>query len=230
MVWQSPEKPAEITEKRLIEAILDGHFPINSTLPGERSLAEQLGVTRPTLREAMQRLARDGWLEINQGKPTRVRNYWQEGSLAVLASVARHHRHLPDDFICNLLIVRQLLAPTYASLAVKNSPGELVSLLDRILMIPGDAPSYAAADWELHYKMTVSSGNPLFTLILNGFKDLYPEIGEVYFRSSEARERSMGFYKELRTCAQAGDSVAAKQVTESVMKDSIEIWNRISEG
>jgi DNA-binding FadR family transcriptional regulator len=45
--WTAPPKPAELTTNRLIDAILDGSFPANSTLPGERQLAEMLGVTQP---------------------------------------------------------------------------------------------------------------------------------------------------------------------------------------
>jgi len=63
MQWDTPMKPAELAENRLVEAILEGTFPINSSLPAERELAEMLGVTRPTLREVLQRLSRDGWLE-----------------------------------------------------------------------------------------------------------------------------------------------------------------------
>ena len=74
MTWQPTPKPAEVAESRLVQAILDGDFPINSTLPAERELAHLLGITRPTLREVLQRLSRDGWLEIRHGKPTRVRN------------------------------------------------------------------------------------------------------------------------------------------------------------
>ena len=62
MNWQPIQKPAEIAESRLLEAILSGSFPINSNLLWERDLAKQLGVTRPTLREVLQRLARDGLL------------------------------------------------------------------------------------------------------------------------------------------------------------------------
>lgn len=82
--WSAPPKIAEITERRLLDAILDGSFPIDSKLPPERELAGMLGVTRPTLREALQRLSREGWLEIHHGKQTRVKNYWQEGNLLIL--------------------------------------------------------------------------------------------------------------------------------------------------
>mgnify|MGYP000255308314 CR=1 FL=1 len=61
--WPAPVKPAELTYSRLIDAVLDGTFPANSTLPGERQLAELLGVTRSTLREALQRLAGKGAAE-----------------------------------------------------------------------------------------------------------------------------------------------------------------------
>ena len=40
--WQHISKPAQIAERRLISAILDGTFAINH-LPGERELAEFLG-------------------------------------------------------------------------------------------------------------------------------------------------------------------------------------------
>ena len=55
----------------------------------ERELAGQLGVTRPTLREALQRMARDGWIKIQHGRSTRVRNFWREGNLGVLSGIAR---------------------------------------------------------------------------------------------------------------------------------------------
>jgi len=230
MNWTIPPKPAELTEKRLIEAILDGVFPVNSNLPGERALAELLGVTRPTLREAMQRLARDGWLEINQGKPTRVRDYWREGNLGVLATITRYHDHLPENFICNLLFVRQLMAPTYARLAVECKVECLIPLLEELTNLPDNASAYASADWDLHYQLTVCSGNPIFTLILNGFKELYPVVGKVYFQSHQARSRSKQFYQDLLVCARTGDAQGAHAVTDQVMRDSLEIWCQVTGG
>jgi GntR family negative regulator for fad regulon and positive regulator of fabA len=230
MNWNTPQKPAEITETRLIEAILNGHFSINSTLPGERELAAQLGVTRPTLREALQRLARDGWVEINQGKPTRVCNYWQEGNLAVLASIARHQANIPDDFVNNLLAIRQLMAPSYARAAIENNPKCLLTLLTSYPDLPEEPEAYAEADWELHRQMTICSGNPVFTLILNGFQDLYPVMGRMYFQNSEARSASQRFYLGLLNSAQSNDPDAAEQVTRQAMETSSRIWNSLVKG
>src|SRR5512143_3317361 len=101
--WNPIRKPAEIAEWRLLEAILSGRFAVHSSLPGERDLAAQIGVTRPTLREALQRLARDGWLDIQQGKPTRIRDYWQEGNLGVLSILAQMPAQQTPDFVADLL-------------------------------------------------------------------------------------------------------------------------------
>jgi GntR family negative regulator for fad regulon and positive regulator of fabA len=224
MDWEAPPRPAELTESRLIEAILDGLFPIDSHLPAERDLASQLGVTRPTLREALQRMARDGWLEINHGKPTRVRDYWTEGSLGVLGAIARNQQNLPPDFIPNLLHVRLLLAPTYARLAAERQPDKIIRRLQTNLAMPDDPATYARADFELHRQLAVSSGNPVFTLILNGFEDLYLEMGQRYFSLTEARQHSRQFYQRLLDAARTGDLDEVEAVTRTVIDRSQSLW------
>lgn len=53
---------------RALEArLLDGHYPAGARLPAERALAEELGVSRGTLREAIQRLAARGLLASRIG-------------------------------------------------------------------------------------------------------------------------------------------------------------------
>ncbi|OGO18215.1 MAG: hypothetical protein A2Z14_15685 [Chloroflexi bacterium RBG_16_48_8] len=224
MDWEAPLRPAELTEHRLIEAILDGHFPINSRLPPERELATQLGVTRPTLREALQRLARDGWIEIQHGKPTRVRNYWEEGGLGVLGSLARNQHPLPADFIPNLLAIRTLLAPTYARLAVQQAPLAVKHLLHAVTDIPDSPEAFAQADWSLHSQLTVLSGNPVFTLILNGFKDLFARMANLYFSLPPARTRSKSFYQDLLNSVEQENPQAAEEITRKMMEESLTLW------
>jgi GntR family negative regulator for fad regulon and positive regulator of fabA len=224
--WEQPPRPAEWAESRLVEAMLDGRFPPGSALPPERELAGLLGVTRPTLREALQRLARDGWLEIRQGRPTRVRDYWEEGGLGVLDAIARHHGYLPEGFVEHLLEVRLLLAPTYARLAVEAHPGEIAEFLAPYERLADDPAVYAAADWDLHHRLTVASGNPVFVLILNGFSALSQTLALVYFRPAEARRASDGFYRGLLQAAADADSGRAESLTREVMAESIRLWRR----
>lgn len=228
MHWDLPLRPAELVEHRLINAIVDGDFPINSNLPPERDLAQLLGVTRPTLREALQRLARDGWLEIHHGKSTRVRDYWHEGNLAVLGTIARYQDHVPPDFVPNLLQVRELLAPAYARLAVKRAAKSLAKFLEHYQDLADTAEVFAQADWEVHRYLTIESGNPIFTLIFNGFKELYQPMGNVYFAPAKARARSRRFYAELLQAAQTRDAERAEAITREVMQDSINLWKSVN--
>ena len=225
--WHSVKKPAEIAETRLIKAILDGDFSINSYLPGERELAESLGVTRPTLREALQRLERDGWVEIHQGKPTRVRNYWEEGSLGVLNSLASYPDHLPDRFIPDLLTVRLAMAPTYTAMAIEKSPDKIIHLLEERQTLPDEPQAYAHFDWQVHHVLTRLSENTVFVMILNGFKDLYLHLAPFYFSNASARQHSMHFYQDLSQVSTNPNPNKARILTDMVMRESMIFWQQV---
>ena len=229
MSWSSaPQKPAEFAETRLVDAILEERFPVGSNLPAERELAGTLGITRPTLREALQRMARDGWIEIRQGKPTRVRNYWQEGNLGVLGAIARRPEHQNTDFIPNLLSVRQLIAPAYTRLAIQNDPQAIYEVLSEFPELDDKPEVFASYDWKLHHNLTVVSGNPVFTLILNGFNGLYQQMGELYFASKISRGHSRSFYTMLLAAVQDRDPIRAGEITNQIMGESLAHWRRIS--
>ena len=227
MNWSPPLRPAELSEQRLIQAILDGTFAAGSTLPGERDLAGQLGVTRPTLREALQRLARDGWLEINHGKPTLVKDIWRDGNLNVLSALVRYGQGLPSDFVTNLLQVRLAMAPAYARAAVERNPQGVVELLAEHADLENEPQAFARFDWQVHRDLTLLSGNPVFTLILNGFADFYVRLATLYFAQAEARTASRAFYADLMGAAQSGDVDAAGAITQRVMEESIALWQAL---
>jgi GntR family negative regulator for fad regulon and positive regulator of fabA len=228
MDWEPPARPAEAAESRLINAILEGRYPIDSSLPPERELADLLGVTRPTLREALQRLARDGWLDISQGRSTRVRDYWHEGSLGVLAAMARHPEALPAEVVPNLLAVRLALAPAYARLAAERAPQAVAELLRTLVTLPDEAQAFARGDWTLHYTLSLASGNPLFTMILNGFLDLYSAMALRYFAPPHNRAHSRAFYTALLHAFEGGNPKTCETLTREAMHQSIDLWRAAS--
>src|SRR5512143_3987158 len=217
--WDPVQKPAEIAEQRLLDGILSGHFAVNSYLPGERDLATQIGVTRPTLREALQRLARDGWLDIQHGKPTRVRDYWQEGNMAVLSVLVQMPSQRTPDFVAYLLEVRGLLAPTYTRQAMEQAAPEIAALLSNYANLEESPSAFARADWKLHFLLTQRATNPIFRLLLNSFQDLYQVMAEHYFASAESRARSRAYYAELLSCAKKGAFLKAETLTRAVMEE-----------
>ncbi len=226
--WNPIQKPAEIAEQRLLDAILSGHFAVNSYLPGERDLAAQIGVTRPTLREALQRLARDGWLDIQHGKPTRVCDYWQEGNMGVLSVLAQMPSQQSPDFVTHLLEIRVLLAPAYTRQAMEQASSEITALLTKYADIEETPAAFARADWDLHHLLTQRAANPIFRLLLNSFQNLYQVMGERYFVPAENRKRSRVYYAELLNCAKKSAFLKAETLTRDVMEESLALWKKSS--
>jgi len=114
-------RPTQYVEKILVTAILDGTYSCVTALPNERSMEQQMGVTRPTLRETLQRLAGEGWITIHHGKPTVVNEYWQEGGLRLLGTLSKYSEYLPNGFITHLLEVRLTMLPSVAGRAADFS-------------------------------------------------------------------------------------------------------------
>lgn len=226
--WKPIQKPAEVAEQRLLDAILGGRFAVNSCLPGERDLAARLGVTRPTLREALQRLSRDGWLDIQHGKPTRVRDYWQEGSMGVLSTLAQMPSQQTPDFVTHLLEIRVLLAPAYARQGIEQAASEIAALLADYAKLADEPAAFARADWELHHLLTLRAANPIFRLLLNSFQNLYQVMGGRYFIPAENRNRSRIFYAELLACAKRKAHLKAEALTRDMMEESLALWKKSS--
>ncbi len=224
MNWNAPQKPNDYAEQALITAVLDHTFPPGSTLPGERTLAADLGVTRPTLREAIQRLARDGWFTVRQGKPTAVNDFWRDGGLNVLNTLVKHSDHLPPNFITHLLELRLHLAPAYTRAAVAQAGAQVADFLAGHVDLADTAVAYASYDWHLHRRLTRLSDNPIFTLILNGFVGFYQEMAQLYFAPPPARARSRQFYADLLTAVRANEADEAERLTRVVMQESIQLW------
>jgi len=229
MNWSAPQRPVDYAEQALITAILEGVYPPGTTLPGERDLAVQLGVTRPTLREVLRRLERDGWLSVRQGKPTTINHIWHDGGLNVLSAIVRYSQHLPPDFILNLLKVRLVLAPAITCAAVERAAEAVVALLADYGSLAEEPQAYAAYDWTLQRTLTILSGNPIYTLILNGFTGFYETAARLYFEPPESRAVSREFYAGLLDAARRSDANAAEQVTRDTMQKSILLWQAVSD-
>jgi GntR family negative regulator for fad regulon and positive regulator of fabA len=162
-----------------------------------------------------------------------VNDVWTEGGLSVLAGLAEHGE-IPKGFVKQLLEVREVLAPAYAREAVRHAPARVAAFLARAEGLGPGALEWTAFDWELHHLLAVSSGNPVYTLILNGFRGLFARMAAIYFEGPEARETSREFYAALRVAALAGDASGAGNVTRAVMARSVELWRplerRIAKG
>ncbi|MCA9930459.1 MAG: fatty acid metabolism transcriptional regulator FadR [Anaerolineales bacterium] len=226
MNWEAPKRPLDHTESALVQAVLDETFPIGSKLPGERKLAEMLGVTRPTLREALRRLERDGWFTVTHGKATEVNDYWKDGRMNVLSNLVQHADSVPPNFVANLLQIRADMAPSYTCAAVSRHPHNMVTIFRQGAALPDTTEAFAAFDWQLHRTLTIASENPIYTLILNGFADFYERMAQLYFLPASTRSRSRTFYQTMVSLIEQQDLQQIETAVRAVMHESIELWQQ----
>jgi GntR family transcriptional regulator, negative regulator for fad regulon and positive regulator of fabA len=218
-----PVRPALHVEQLLVTRILDGTLLPGSALPNERDLAKQMGVTRPTLREILQRLANEGWLTIRHGKSTVVNDYWKKGGLGLLGTMARYGENLSDALVTNLLEVRTTLLPDVAAKAVENERNTLVAILKQAEELDEDPEAFAEYDWGLQSAMAEASGNPIYRLILNDFGPVFNILAVRYFGLQKARDASRKYYGEVLTAIES-KTTDLKRVVRSMMEQSIELW------
>src|SRR2546426_11618877 len=78
------QRVAEEIVEQLRSPILKGSFAPGDKLPPERKLAEELGVNRASLREAIKKLEHIGLVKTRQGEGTRVLDWMQTASLELV--------------------------------------------------------------------------------------------------------------------------------------------------
>ena len=223
---QKPVKPAQFAETQLLEAILDGRYRPGDLLPGERILAQSLGVTRPTLRETLQRMSKEGWVTIAHGKSTRVNDYLASGGLGVLNTLSRFDHHLSSGMITHLLEVRTLIFPGVAQKAVENDPAGILAYLGAGATPDMGAKSFAAYDWGLQMLMVKITQNPVLKMMFNDFALVYHRLGQLYFSHARARKMSLEYYGELALALQDKEALVQKLVERTMARAKM-FWQEI---
>ena len=222
------ERATDWAERHLIESIVSGVYPPNTDLPGERTLSKELDIARPALREAMQRLSRDGWLDIQQGKPTRIKDYLKDGNLNILAGLLKADPDLVPNLVPDLLEMWQLLAPQYTASSVRRAPGLILDLLESFSKIPEDAESFAKSMWELHHMLIAYSDNLVYGLIFNTFRDFYQQLAAYYYSTPEHRKLARKLWAELIPSVESLDTTTSAEMVTGFVADTAEFWKDIT--
>ena len=219
------QSPAGFAEEYIVKSIWNGHFAPGTILPAERELSELIGVTRTTLREVLQRLARDGWLTIQHGKPTRVNNFWETSGLNILETLARLDEDGMPQLVDQLLSARTNISAIYIRGAVRNAPDRVAELLEQAEGLEDTADALAEYDYQLNHDLAMASGNPIYVLVLNGFKGLYSRIGNFYFSNPEARKLARKYYADLKAVATEEKRDEAAMLVRDYGYASGRIWH-----
>lgn len=223
------KSPAGFAEEYLIESIWKNRFPPGSILPAERELSELIGVTRTTLREVLQRLARDGWLTIRHGKPTQVNNFWETSSLSILEDLVRLDPERLPELVRDLLSARTNISVIFIRAAIKREPEKVLEVLAEADSLEDNNEAFTEYDFRMLHKLAFLSGNLVYALILNGFDNMYRILGRIYFEHAEARELAKDFYKQLKKITLDNDADSSLPVIRNYGMNSGLIWQQYQE-
>lgn len=175
----------KVVEQSIRKSVLDGTLSVGSMLPGETELAEQLGVTRPTVREAFRSLENSGLI----GRGPRRRMVVTAPEAHVVSDAMHNSMVLHGVSYRELWEVNIALEPAAADLAARSASSDLLEAIETNLewtsRVLADPDELAKADIEFHELVAQASGNralllarePLGQLLLPAYRTVIREIG-----------------------------------------------------
>ncbi len=144
---------------KIKQMILSGELAPGDRLPKESDLAERLGLSRNSLREAVRALALINVLDVRQGDGTYVTSLEPRLLLDTMSFVLDLHR---DDTVLQFFEVRRILEPAATAMAAEQMTEPEIEELRAILeALPPDPTieELVANDLEFHRRIAVGSGN-----------------------------------------------------------------------
>ncbi|WP_424987213.1 FadR/GntR family transcriptional regulator [Microbulbifer sp. S227A] len=179
---QSIGKTVRIVVDKLLVRIQSGEYPPDSRLPSERALAAELGVSRNTVREALDILESRDMVRRRQGSGSFVTFDSHRPDAPAPGSVGE--RTSPLDH----LIVRSIIEPEMTRLAVMNmTPRDLEDLAQVVAQIEAvrtDLNEFIRCEEAFYRTIARATRNPL----LEACYDLTIEVCRQSFRTALMRK------------------------------------------
>ena len=153
---------------QLLQEIMAGGFSAGDRLPTENQLAQRFSVSRPVVREALQRLQTDGVVLARQGSGTYVQRSPSQ-------RVAELTREFSLHEVLQSLELRLALEELSARLAARHRTDEQMRAIeqarDALHEVFGQGPEAKEADYAFHQAIAAGSGNALLVEALDQLSD-----------------------------------------------------------
>ncbi|WP_030434447.1 FadR/GntR family transcriptional regulator [Actinoplanes subtropicus] len=159
--------------KRIKDMIVTGELRPGDRLPKEADLADRLGLSRSSLREAVRALSLIRVLDVRQGDGTYVTSLRPETLLDTVGFVLDFHG---DDSVLYVLEVRRILEPAATAMAARMMSDREIESLGSLVSVTGDVSASGdidglnellAADLEFHRRIALGSGNPVLASLID---------------------------------------------------------------
>lgn len=214
------EPLADQAARLLLERVRAGEWGLGAKLPGETTLAPQLGVGRSTVREAIRQLAGRGVLASRQG-----------------AGVFVTALDAPDDWdvvlrrsdIATVIEARVAIEAEAASLAAgRRTPTELRAMrraFEQRGLARSAIEEHVDADTAFHRSIVVAAHNPILTELFDGFtpRSRQSMIDMLRLRGTFGSDADHDVHAEILRAIADGDATAAATLSRAHLI-SIKDW------
>jgi len=217
----SPEKLSSAVTRQIETLILRGILRPGERLPAERELAERLGVSRPSLREAVADLQEKGLLTARAGAGIYVADVLGSAFSPALIRLFAGHDEAVFDYIAFRRDLEGLAAARAARLASDTDLQVIQTVMDKMDAAhrktnPADE---ARLDAEFHMAIIEASHNVIMLHMMRSMFQLLREgvfyNRQVMFRQRTTRGVLVDQHRRINTAIQARDPEAARAAVET---------------
>jgi GntR family transcriptional regulator, transcriptional repressor for pyruvate dehydrogenase complex len=199
------EEVAKQIERLILKKLQPG-----DKLPSERELAEMLGVSRSSIRDAIRSLELIGMVEPRQGAGTVVREISASAVVTPIASVLTQKR----QFVSELLDFRKMLEPPLAARAATHASTDEIGEMEEILarqeakLHRGEVA--IEEDSEFHYSVAMASENSVVLKVLDVLMDLLRDTRERSLQVEGRPQKSLAGHRRIFAAIKRRDAEAAE--------------------
>lgn len=202
--------------RKLSAFLLSGKVQPGERIPSERRLAEQLGVGRSVVREALKSLTLLGLIEVRQGDGT----YLKRADSAMLPQALEWGLLLGSKRINDLIEARHHIEVVTAGLAADRRDDVALADLRRLLSAmrkTKDADKFVAADVDFHFRLAEASGNQTLAQILANVRSLLQVWISRVMHAADDFAPTIAEHVAIYDAVEAQDAQAAQAAMEAHM-------------
>ena len=193
------------------QMIVRGELHAGQRLPPERELAVQLGVSRPSLREAIRALIALNILESRHGDGTFVSSLEPD----LLSEPIDFVLQVNDSALESLFEARRVLEAGVAALAAERASDLELARLDAFVKLGrtklDDPDAFVEHDVEFHEKIRRAARSPVLASLLASVSTLSLESRRRTARSPAVRARSLADHAAILKALKARDGEGARR-------------------
>jgi GntR family transcriptional repressor for pyruvate dehydrogenase complex len=216
------QRVAEEIVDQLRSLILKGAYVPGQKLPPERRLAEELGVNRASLREAIKSLEQMGLVKTRQGDGTRVLDFMQTAGVELVSHLIPGDGAPNVDVLGDVLEFRRIFGREVARMAAERATVDemrrLELLVERAANPALDGEELFKLDFEFYVLITQAGKNRVHQLLINTIRAAVVNYSGFFVGLHPPSAIVRKHHRELLKAIQTRDLEKAYQTADAFLK------------